>query len=89
MSAILALEGNNTASTEAVENAGKQIILVTGSVLGGAVLSSSKTGNSTSTEVSWNIHILQTKLMCVCVCVRGWGGGGVGCFKPSGPYQGC
>ncbi|XP_078384727.1 sperm receptor for egg jelly-like [Oculina patagonica] len=49
MSAILALESNNTASTDGVENAGKQIILVTGNVLGGAVLSS-KTGNSTELE---------------------------------------
>ena len=46
MSALLSLEGNNTESTDAVENAGKQIILVTGSVLGGAVLSG-QTRNST------------------------------------------
>ena len=46
MSALLSLEGTNTESTEGVENAGKQIILVTGSVLGGAVLAS-QTGNTT------------------------------------------
>ena len=55
MSALLSLEGNNTESTDAVENAGKQIILVTGSVLGGAVLTS-QTGNTT--EVA-TLYILQ------------------------------
>lgn len=56
MSAILAMEGNNTASTDAIENAGKQIILVTGSVLGGAVMSS-KTTNATEVRVI-QIHSL-------------------------------
>ena len=39
MSAILSHEGNNTGSAAEVENAGKQIITVTGNVLGGAVYS--------------------------------------------------
>ena len=39
MSDILSREGNNTASAEEVENAGKQIVMVTGNVLGGAVYS--------------------------------------------------
>lgn len=37
MSAILFQEGNNTATTDLIENAGKKIIAVTGNVLGGAV----------------------------------------------------
>ena len=37
MSAILFQEGNNTATTDLIENAGKKIISVTGNVLGGAV----------------------------------------------------
>ena len=47
MSALLSLEGNNTESIDAVENAGKQIMLVTGSVLGGAVVSSQTRKNDT------------------------------------------
>ena len=35
MSAILSQEENNTATTDLVENAGKQIVAVTGNVLGG------------------------------------------------------
>ena len=58
MSALLSLEGNNTESTDAVENAGKQIILVTGSVLGGAVLSS-QTGNATEVSSFYYFQILQ------------------------------
>lgn len=58
MSALLSLEGNNTESTDAVENAGKQIILVTGSVLGGAVLSS-QTGNATEVSSFYYFLILQ------------------------------
>ena len=40
MVSVLSVEKNNTESRDAVENAGKQIILVAGSLLGGAVLSS-------------------------------------------------
>lgn len=50
MSTILSKEGNNTETTDAVENAGKQIVLVAGSVLGGAVLSS-KTTNSSEVRI--------------------------------------
>jgi len=50
MSAILSQEGNNTASSDEVENAGKQIIMVTGNVLGGAVLT--HTTNATAVSVT-------------------------------------
>ena len=48
MSAILAQEGNNTATADLVENAGKQIVAVTGNVLGGVVY----THTENATEVS-------------------------------------
>ena len=41
MSEILSKEENNTASAEEIENAGHLIVMVTGQVLGGVVMSHS------------------------------------------------
>ena len=49
MSDILSKEENNTASAEEIENAGKLMTMVTGNVLGGAVMSN----KTNATAVSW------------------------------------
>ena len=49
MSDILSKEENNTASAEEIENAGKLMTMVTGNVLGGAVMSNT----TNATAVSW------------------------------------
>ena len=46
MMSVLSQEKNNTESRDAVDNAGKQIVLVAGSLLGGAVLSSGTANGS-------------------------------------------
>lgn len=46
MMSVLSREKNNTESRDAVDNAGKQIVLVAGSLLGGAVLSSETANGS-------------------------------------------
>ena len=48
MSAILSQEENNTATTDLVENAGKQIVAVTGNVLGGAVYTHTENATAVS-----------------------------------------
>ncbi|XP_022784277.1 uncharacterized protein LOC111324875 [Stylophora pistillata] len=52
MVSVLSVEKNNTESRDAVENAGKQIILVAGSLLGGAVLSSGSVNASQFGDVA-------------------------------------
>ena len=63
MSAILAQEGNNTATADLVENAGKQIVAVTGNVLGGVVY----THTENATAVSNKKLAL---LMCQCLIIN-------------------
>ena len=48
MSAILSQEENNPATTDLVENAGKQIVAVTGNVLGGAVYTHTENATAVS-----------------------------------------
>ena len=48
MSAILSQEENKTATTDLVENAGKQIVAVTGNVLGGAVYTHTENATAVS-----------------------------------------
>ena len=48
MSAILSQEENNTATTDLVENAGKQIVAVTGNILGGAVYTHTENATAVS-----------------------------------------
>ena len=50
MSAILAQEGNNTATADLVENAGKQIVAVTGNVLGGVVYTHTENATAVSSK---------------------------------------
>ena len=57
MSAILSQEENNAATTDLVENAGKQIVAVTGNVLGGAVYTHTENATAVSKE-SLYIHCL-------------------------------
>ena len=48
MSAILSQQENNPATTDLVENAGKQIVAVTGNVLGGAVYTHTESATAVS-----------------------------------------
>ena len=48
MSAILSQEENKTATTDLVENAGKQIVAVTGNILGGAVYTHTENATAVS-----------------------------------------
>ena len=50
MSAILAQQGNNTAMADLVENAGKQIVAVTGNVLGGVVYTHTENATAVSNK---------------------------------------
>ena len=60
MSAILSQEENNTATTDLVENAGKQIVAVTGNVLGGAVYTHTENATAVSKKslLYWCVNVL-------------------------------
>ena len=63
MSAILSQEENNTATTDLVENAGKQIVAVTGNVLGGAVYTHTENATAVS-KVLWRssaVNLINSK----------------------------